>query len=154
MNHIIKSLSASAAALMLMALSFAACTASTDPQPVKAGKDDCTACGMTIMKPQFACEIVTNKGKCFKFDDASCLFHYMHKHGMSDSIAANIYIADYEHPDSLIDIKTAGLVLSETVQTPMGGGVIAFSNHQHAEKFALDNKSILLDSWTRLKVSH
>ena len=108
---------------------------------------------MSIEKKQFSCEFITDKGKCFKFDDATCLFHYLHDHQIGDSTVAKIYVADYDQPDSLIDIRRASLVLGE-FQTPMNGGVAAFKNHTHAVKFAKDNNAILLDSWERLKISH
>ncbi|WP_018910912.1 nitrous oxide reductase accessory protein NosL [Prevotella veroralis] len=142
------------ATLSIILLSLIACTKSDKPQPIELGKDECAGCGMTIEVPKFACEIISDKGKCFKFDDLSCLFHYMNKQNLSDSTIAKIYVADYEHPDSLIDIKTAGLVLGNDIKSPMNGGVAAFSNHSHAQKFAIKTHSILLDTWERLKVQH
>lgn len=129
------------------------CGIDDKPQAINAGKDECAKCGMTIEEMQFSCEYISDKGKAFKFDDATCLFHYLHDNNVSDSAVAKIYIADYDHPDSLIDITTASLVLGE-IQTPMNGGVAAFKNHAHAMQFAKENKAILLDSWERLKLTH
>ena len=133
----------SAAVLMLTLVSLVACTHDNRPQPISLGKEDCAGCGMTIEVPRFACEFITDKGKCFKFDDLSCLFHYMNAKNLSDSTVEKIYVADYEHPDSLQDIKS-----------PMNGGVAAFRNRTHAQKFAVKTRSILLDSWERLKIQH
>lgn len=146
--------SAAAFVLLLTLLCVSACTHNDKPQPVDLGKDNCAKCGMTIEEPQFACEIITDKGKCFKFDDLSCLFHHIHDKKLSDSIVAKIYVADYEHPDTLIDIKTAHLVLGEDIKSPMNGGVVAFKNKNHARTFATKTRSILLDSWERLKIQH
>ncbi len=109
--------------------------------------------GMTIEKKQFSCEYISDKGKCFKFDDATCLFHYLHDNNIGDSAIAKIYVADYNQPDSLIDIQRASLVLGE-FQTPMNGGVAAFKVAAQASKFAKENNAILLDSWERLKITH
>ena len=144
----------SAAVLMLTLVSLVACTHDNRPQPISLGKEDCAGCGMTIEVPRFACEFITDKGKCFKFDDLSCLFHYMNAKNLSDSTVEKIYVADYEHPDSLIDIKLAGLVLGQDIKSPMNGGVAAFRNRAHAHKFAVKTRSILLDSWERLQIQH
>ena len=139
---------------MTLATVVAACSADTAPQPVALGKDNCEGCNMTIVDQKFACEFITDKGKCFKFDDLSCLFHYMNKQQVSDSTVARIYVADYTAPDSLIDVTKAHLVLGATIQSPMNGGVAAFKDNAQAVRFARDNKAILLDSWERLKVQH
>lgn len=141
-------------AFSFVLVTLVACGINDKPQAVELGKDECTGCGMTIEAPKFACEIISNKGKCFKFDDVSCLFHYMNEQNLTDSTVAKIYVADYEHPDSLIDIKNAGLVLGNDIKSPMNGGVAAFSNRSHAQAFALKTHSILLDSWERLKIQH
>lgn len=146
--------SVSVFALVLMLLSLVACRPSDKPQPVALGQDNCTACGMTIEDPKFACEYITDKGKCFKFDDVSCLFHYLHKQEIADSTLLKIYVADYETPDSLIDIKHAALVLGQDIKSPMNGGVAAFKSMAHAEQFAKKTRSILLDTWERLRIQH
>lgn len=135
------------------ALLLAACSVNDKPQAINAGEDQCEKCGMTIEKKQFSCEYISDKGKCFKFDDATCLFHYLHDNNIGDSAIAKIYVADYNQPDSLIDIQRASLVLGE-FQTPMNGGVAAFKVAAQASKFAKDNNAILLDSWKRLKLTH
>lgn len=134
-------------------LLLASCGINDKPQAINAGEDECAKCGMTIEKKQFSCEYISDKGKAFKFDDATCLFHYLHDNNVGDSTVAKIYIADYDQPDSLIDITRASLVLGE-LQTPMNGGVAAFKNHAHAMQFAKENKAILLDSWERLRLTH
>ncbi|MFL5807903.1 MAG: hypothetical protein ACJ749_00200, partial [Flavisolibacter sp.] len=58
-----------AAAILVLALN----SCSTKPQPFAYGKDVCDDCSMTIMDPKFGGEIITKKGKVFKFDDAHCL---------------------------------------------------------------------------------
>ena len=146
--------SAATFVLLLTLLCVVACTVNDKPQPINLGKDNCEKCGMTIEEPQFACEIIADKGKCFKFDDLSCLFHHINEKRLSDSIVTKIYVADYEHPDSLIDIKTANLVLGQDIKSPMNGGVAAFKNKNHARTFATKTRSILLDSWERLKIQH
>lgn len=137
-----------------LALLLAACSVDTGPKAVVLGSDQCDGCGMTIEDAKFACEFVSDKGRCMKFDDLSCLFHYLHKQHVSDSTVAKIYVADYTRPDSMLDITTASLVLGSEIHSPMNGGVAAFHDAKTATTFARKTKSILLDSWQRLKVQH
>lgn len=136
---------------LIFSMLFVSCSVDDKPQPVMLGEDDCVACQMTIVKGQFACEYITDKGKCFKFDDLSCLFTYLAKNNVDEQCILKIYVGDYEHPDQLIDLKTATLVLGVDIPSPMGGGVAAFSNRDAAVAFATATKSELLTSWTALR---
>ena len=49
---------------------------SVEPQAIAIGKDLCDECHMTIMDPKFGGEVVTKKGKVFKFDDVHCLIRF------------------------------------------------------------------------------
>jgi copper chaperone NosL len=140
-------------ALVFMFL-LASCSVDDKPQAIELGKDECAGCKMAITDGQFGCEFITDNGRCLKFDDLSCLFHYIGKNEITDSQILKIYVSDYQHPGTLIDIKTAGLVLGDDIKSPMNGGVAAFGDRRAAEKFAVEHQAILLDSWTRLKQQH
>lgn len=140
--------------VLMVTVLLTACSVDDKPRPMQLGKDLCEGCQMAITDGKFACEYITDKGRCLKFDDLSCLFHYIGKNQISDSTILKIYVGDYLNPDSLIDLKTAGLVLGDEIKSPMNGGVAAFSDRQAAEKFAVESNAILLDSWTRLKQQH
>lgn len=151
-NNYIKSAPASLLVL-IFCLFFASCGVDDRPQPIRLGADDCIACQMTIVKGQFACEFITDKGKCFKFDDLSCLFNYIARNEIAEETILKIYVGDYQHPENLIDLKTATLVLGVGIQSPMGGGVAAFSDRAAGIKFAEATKSTVLASWTFLRKS-
>ncbi|HRI80568.1 MAG TPA: nitrous oxide reductase, partial [Cyclobacteriaceae bacterium] len=59
---------------VVLFLFMAAC--STEPEPLQYGKDTCHTCKMTLMDNKFGAEIVTDKGKIYKFDDMSCFLNY------------------------------------------------------------------------------
>jgi len=92
--------------LALMMLAINACSVSDAPQPVTLGSDECTACKMVISDGKFACEYITDKGRCYKFDDLSCMFNYLHKNGIDMSTILKLYVADYSNPQVMIDVKT------------------------------------------------
>ena len=136
---------------LLLGATLASCGTGYKPRPVQLGKEDCAACQMTLTDGQFVCEVITNKGKCFKFDDLSCLFNYLAMNDIDDEDVLAIYVGDYLHPEELIELKSATLVLGMDIHSPMGGGVAAFSDKTAALQFAEQTNSIVLDSWARLK---
>lgn len=129
------------------------CSVNDNPQPIKLGQDDCTACKMTLTEGQYACEFITDKGKCYKFDDLSCLFNYLAKNDIADENVLKIYVGDYQDPEKLIDLKTSSIVMGKDIHSPMGGGIAVFSDKESAIAFAEETRSTLVDSWTRLKKS-
>src|SRR5690606_3250333 len=46
------------------------------PQPIKLNSDACDYCKMTISDARFASELVTKKGRVYKFDDITCMVNY------------------------------------------------------------------------------
>lgn len=56
---------------LFVLLSFSSCSQTVEP--IKIGVENCNYCQMTIMKNTNGSEIITNKGKIFKFDDHGCM---------------------------------------------------------------------------------
>jgi copper chaperone NosL len=112
------------------------------PEPIRYGKDACVFCKMTIMDKKYGAEIVTSKGKAFKFDDLSCMVKYMKVNQLNDSELAFVVVNDYSNPGELIDVKTATFLSSKDLRSPMRGDVAAFS----AKSFAATNMSKLADA--------
>ena len=48
-------------------------------EPIKLNIDKCNNCGMTISDIKFAAELVTNKGRSYKFDDIACMMKYIYE---------------------------------------------------------------------------
>ncbi|SEW45729.1 copper chaperone NosL [Chitinophaga sp. YR573] len=104
-------------------------------EPVDYGHDACTHCKMTIMDKRFAAEMVTEKGKAYKFDDIACLLKYM-KEKHVNSAKAMIFVNDYNKPDnSFLDARQAVYLHSEVFKTPMNGNFAAFSTDREAAPF-------------------
>ena len=49
------------------------------PQPIQFGTDNCDNCKMTLVDRHYGCEIVTKKGKAYKFDDLNCMMAFLKK---------------------------------------------------------------------------
>ncbi len=110
------------------------------PQPITAGKDNCHFCKMGISDVRFGAEIVTGKGKVFKFDDTHCLLEFLKKHEISTSAVKNTYLVNYSEPHQLILVDQVFLLKSELLRSPMEGNIAAFDNSDSLAKIQQLNK--------------
>ena len=113
------------AASAIMAFMFFGC--STEPSAIIVGKDNCQYCKMTISDKRFGAEIVTKKGKVFKYDEAQCLLSDIKEKGINADDIKDIYLTDFCAKHGLIEVKKSLLLKSEEFKSPMGGNVAAFS---------------------------
>ncbi len=135
-----------AASIAALVLLFSSC--STEPEPFQYGKDMCASCKMTIMVPKFAAQIVTKKGRVFKFDDAHCVASYTATLQAKD-IAKTVF-NDFSDNTKFVDARTAYFVQSPNLKSPMNGNSAAFASKAAAEQIAAQNSTALL-SWDELK---
>lgn len=132
----------------LFCLCLFACDAT--PEPLEYGKDGCYACKMTLMDHKFGAEIVTTKGKIYKFDDVNCLLGFYNSGFVAQDEMKEILIVDFSKPQTLIDARNALYVKSQHIKSPMASSVAAFSSNDDLKKMNAEWKGILL-SWGELQ---
>lgn len=118
---------AAIAALMM----FAGC--SSGPRPIEIGKDACDYCKMSIADKNFGAEIITDKGKVYKFDDTHCLAAFR-KEKIDSNVVKEVYLVNYVEPHNFISGKDAILIRSDEIHSPMGGNIAAFDNQDAADQ--------------------
>ena len=101
---------------------------STGPQPIQAGVDQCDFCKMGISDTRFACELITGKGKLYKFDDVHCMLEFTASPQWDKNTVKNYYLANFSNPQEWILAENALLLKSDQLKSPMGGNAAAFSN--------------------------
>jgi len=121
---------ATAAALLVFFLS----SCSSKPQPFNYGKDVCDNCRMTIVDPKFGGEIVTRKGKVYKFDDAACMIHFLKAGSLKENNISQKLLINFQQQNDFIDVTKAFLLVSPQLATPMGGNAAAFISQAEADK--------------------
>lgn len=117
--------------LTLISLLFASCN--VEPQPINYGSDACHYCDMTIVDRQHASQLVTSKGKAYKYDAIECMVHSLQDEFQATEIA-HYLVADFRQPSALIDATTASYLVSEKLQSPMGANLSAFINEEAGKK--------------------
>ena len=120
------------------------------PEKIDYGKDNCTECKMTIMDPKFGGEIVTKKGKVYKFDDTHCIAVFLERRGVELSNIHQTLFVQYNHPNEFVNVKSAEFVVSSRLKSPMGGNAAAFKNASEARKVSADIEGSRVTNWATL----
>jgi len=117
------------------------------PKPIDYGNDGCHFCKMTIVDKLHAAEIVTKKGKVYKFDATECMVNFIKEF---DTSKIELYLSNnYNEKGALIDATQATFLISENIPSPMGAFLSAFKNKTQALQMQ-SKKGGELYSWEEL----
>lgn len=135
------------AVVMILLIGLSSCN--TEPVPLVKGKDNCFYCKMTISDVRFGAEVVTTKGKIYKFDDMHCIISFLQTKTLSENEIANIYVANFCGNHSLLNIKRSSLLKSVALKSPMGGNIGAFDNTDSLKMIQQQYTGVLVN-WSEL----
>ena len=127
------------AALFITLLS---CT--SEPEPLQYGEDACHTCKMTLIDKKFGAELVSRKGKEFKFDDVYCMLTFYHAGQVAPSDFAHRLIVDFSRPATLIEAADAFYIKSPEIKSPMASQIAAFQTKESMEQIKSKYKGIYL----------
>lgn len=119
-----------------------------EPQKIEYGHDGCSYCTMTIVDKKHAAQIVTSKGKVFKYDAIECLINDAKNHE-SKEIAFK-KVADFSGIDKFVDAESATYLISPEIPSPMGKNLSAFASEKEA-KAMQESKSGELYDWQAIQ---
>ena len=133
--------------ILLLCLSLLSCSVS--PEPLVLGKDACYTCKMTLMDKKFGAEIVTKKGKIYKFDDLNCMIKFISSgYEPPENIAFQLAV-DFSNPEKLIDTRQAFYSQSDQVKSPMSSHVAAFEKKGDLERYNKEWNGVIV-TWEEL----
>jgi copper chaperone NosL len=118
-------------------------------ETINLGKDQCAECKMTIVDPKFGAEILTKKGKAYKFDDTHCIAAFLERRGVELSNIYHVFFVDYNGNNELVDVDSAEFVVSSRLKSPMGGAA-AFRNLAEAKKKSAEIEGSRVTNWATL----
>ncbi|MBS1549814.1 MAG: nitrous oxide reductase accessory protein NosL [Bacteroidetes bacterium] len=104
---------------------------SDDAKTIKVG-EQCEHCKMSIENVKYATELITEKGKIYKFDDIKCMNGYANSNA-DKVVNAKTYVTDYPS-GKLIEFEKATFIKGGSIKSPMGGNMQAYENKEEAEK--------------------
>lgn len=133
-THLLQKLKKQKTATALFLSSFLFFSCSGDKAvPIKLNADNCDFCKMSIADGKYGAEVITEKGRVYKFDDISCMINYCNESSSSKFKA--YYVHDYAQENVLIPAHTAFFISGGDIKSPMHGNTIAFSNENQAKEF-------------------
>jgi copper chaperone NosL len=86
---------------------------------------------MLITDPKYGSELMTDKGKIYKFDSVECLAAYSFKNDPLNNWTK--WVTDFYNPNNLINLKSAFFLKSQKLRSPMGLNLSAFSKEDHLQ---------------------
>lgn len=107
---------------IFVALFTSSCT--VEAEPINFGTDPCAHCKMTIADNKFGGEIVTSKGKVFKFDDINCTVKYLKS--FADINKDKVLFINMAKAGQFVDAKKALFLQSDKIMAPMNSKMGAF----------------------------
>jgi len=112
----------------LASLWMGACGAAGPPPPAKldTGNEQCRFCRMVVSDPRRASQIVAPSEEPLFFDDIGCLRDYL-EGSPSLPAGATAYVADHRTKE-WIRAGDALYTRNPSVETPMGSGLLAYSD--------------------------
>ena len=119
-------------------LAFLSCN--SGPQPIKLGSDACDFCKMSIADQHFGAEIITKKGKVYKFDDMHCILAFMKSNTISNKDIKETWLINFSEPHNFIPAEKAFLLKSNELHSPMGGNVACFDDENKMKETRNDVK--------------
>ena len=116
-------------------------------EQIQYGRDSCVYCKMTISDRRYGAELVTQKGKVYKFDAIECMLDYMQE---NEANYAYYMAVAYDHPGTLQPTDSLTYLIAENMPSPMGAFLTAFSTQSIAKEFQKDQGGELY-SWSALQ---
>ncbi len=124
---------------------------SGESKPLQLNSDSCDFCRMTITNGQFGAELITQKGRCYKFDDVSCMVQFA-KSNTSVNYQS-YFVCDYLMNNKLISVEKCIYLKGDFIKSPMNGKAIAFSSKKDAMQYQSKYKADIL-TWKELYNSY
>lgn len=135
-------------AVMVAVTGLVACSAeeASGPPEINYGRHVCDQCHMIISEAAYASAYREVGGSTFVFDDIGDMLAHLSTN--EDAADASAWVHDY-HSGEWVDAPEASFVHSPQIQTPMGGGIVAFADPSDADGFAGEHDGDVL-GWSDL----
>jgi copper chaperone NosL len=115
---------------MIAMLSLGLLSCKVEPEPLRYGEDACHHCKMTLMDKKFGAELVTKKGKVYKFDDVNCMLQFYNSGKVTPGEFSYKLVVDFSQPETLIEAGNAFYLKSPEIKSPMASQIAAFEKKE------------------------
>jgi len=113
------------------------------PQPINLGSDQCAYCRMMITEQEFGSQILNTQGRSFKFDSVECMAAYdLTEDGEN---MHSKWVPDFLNRDNWLRAEDAVYLHSETLRSPMGMYLTAYSSREDAGQMKAEYGGEIVD---------
>jgi copper chaperone NosL len=138
-------------AVIFTVLIFGFLSCNSGPQPIKLGQDACSFCKMSIADNRFGAEIITKKGKVYKFDDMHCILGFLKANTINNNDIKETWLVNFDEPHNFIPAQKAFLLKSSELHSPMGGNTACFTDENKLKEAMQNIKGeTTTTSWNKL----
>lgn len=135
--------------LLFIAIAFTSISCNVQPEPIAYGHDSCHFCKMTIVDKTHAAQLVTQKGKQFKYDAIECMVNDVQENYTPETLSV-LLVANYSNAGEMIDANKAHYIISPEITSPMGANLSAVDTEQKATELREEHTGTLY-SWETLQ---
>jgi copper chaperone NosL len=120
--------------LMLLVPFAAACEIT--PEPLHVDAAECSHCSMLISDRRYAAQLLTGKGKAYKFDAIECMHAFIAAGTVAAEDIHSTWVMDLHGAGDWIPTAEASFLVSPGIRSPMGAGLAAFASRDAANAAA------------------
>lgn len=120
------------------------------PAEIHYGSDQCDYCRMTIADKSFGAELISAKGKVFKYDSIECLAAADIDLSRKLQDVHSRWVTDFTHPGNFLNATDAWIVATDRQKSPMGIGLVAVDSEKAANDL-IDNVGGRIVRWSEIK---
>jgi copper chaperone NosL len=102
------------------------------PQAIELGSDQCAYCRMMITEQEFGSQVLNKQGRSFKFDSVECMAAFDLTEEQME--VHSKWVPDFLNRDTWLPAEEASYLHSETLRSPMGMYLSAYSSREDAER--------------------
>lgn len=120
---------------LFITLVFILNSCSVETKPIAFGHDHCAYCKMGISDDRFGAELLTKKGRDYKFDDLYCMKEFLEDSLVAKEDVHSMWVIDFSKPEKLINVTTGYLLRNEELKSPMGSNIAAFESKESLDEY-------------------
>jgi copper chaperone NosL len=90
---------------------------------------------MTIMDHRYGTEVVSDKGKVYKFDSIECLVEFLEDKENGEEKFSLVLFTPFDQPEKLVNAFDSYVLHSKNLPSPMGMYLSAFETESAATQF-------------------
>lgn len=117
---------------------------SKEPKPIEFGMDNCDHCMMNISDIRYGAELVTQKGRIYKFDDMYCMKEFLKEEVVRQDQVHSLWLVDFHATEQLISAESSFLLHNPELKSPMGSNTAAFADEHTCQQHHKEHSGTML----------